>query len=271
MKSIILCADDFGQNEDISLGILDLVSKKRLSAVSCMTNLPGWHSHGPALREMAADVAVGLHFNLTFGKPLTAAPSLSQQGSFFSLPALLLRCYVHHITLAEVEQELIAQLEQFQKIMGRLPDFIDGHQHVHQFPIIRDALLNVYQKTFTEQRPYIRQTLTQQGPYAKKRWVINHTGAKILHQQLQQANIPHNSEFAGIYDFDPTLYYGDLFQKFCGTIKRDGLIMCHPGFASEDQTDAIRASRVKEYHYLAGDNFLYDCENLSVGIDRTNL
>ena len=37
--------------------------------------------------------------------------------------------------------------------LGFAPDFIDGHQHIQQLPIIRDAILDVYLKFFPKKNP----------------------------------------------------------------------------------------------------------------------
>ena len=44
---------------------------------------------------------------------------------------------------AALVNEIAAQLRMFVHTFGRAPDFIDGHQHVHLFPQIRDAVLEV--------------------------------------------------------------------------------------------------------------------------------
>lgn len=41
-KTIVLCADDFGLDPGVSEGILKLAHMGRLSAVSCMVNMPGF-------------------------------------------------------------------------------------------------------------------------------------------------------------------------------------------------------------------------------------
>ena len=37
--------------------------------------------------------------------------------------------------------KLITQWNHFIEATGKTPDFVDGHQHVHQFPVIRDVLV----------------------------------------------------------------------------------------------------------------------------------
>ena len=39
--------------------------------------------------------------------------------------------------------EIASQLRTFIDAFGRPPDFLDGHQHVHLFPQVRDAFLKV--------------------------------------------------------------------------------------------------------------------------------
>ena len=39
--------------------------------------------------------------------------------------------------------EIATQLRAFIDTFGRPPDFLDGHQHVHLFPQVRDAFLKV--------------------------------------------------------------------------------------------------------------------------------
>ena len=44
---------------------------------------------------------------------------------------------------AALADEIASQVREFVDAFGRAPDFIDGHQHVHLFPQVRDALLEV--------------------------------------------------------------------------------------------------------------------------------
>ena len=44
------------------------------------------------------------------------------------------------LPLAEIADEFRRQIDAFAAAMGREPDFLDGHQHVHAFPGVRHAL-----------------------------------------------------------------------------------------------------------------------------------
>src|SRR5437870_2547143 len=133
----MLCADDFGLNGGISAGILKLVQKERLSAVSCMTNMPSFFSYAKELLPFRKQIKIGLHFNLTEGL-LVSNP----QKSCFSLNELLIKTYMRSIKLSFIAKEFLAQLDRFTEFMQGPPDFIDGHQHVHQFPGIQKVILD---------------------------------------------------------------------------------------------------------------------------------
>ena len=134
MKSIILCADDYGQNQAISQAIIELIKNDRLSATSCMTNSPLWPQHATWLSPLRSRADMGLHFNLTEGVPLS--DRLKNAHGFMPLSKLIIRAYWRLLNAAAIEEEFIAQLEAFRAAMGAYPDFIDGHQHVQQLPII---------------------------------------------------------------------------------------------------------------------------------------
>ena len=69
---MIICADDFGISQSVSDGILELLSKKRLSAVSCMLNYDGnIINQIDSLLSFKSNCDIGLHLNLTSGKPLS--------------------------------------------------------------------------------------------------------------------------------------------------------------------------------------------------------
>jgi len=92
-----LCADDYGMDSGICRAILELVRSGRLSAVSCLSGGPAWAELGP---ELAAEPAVvdgrvriGLHFNLTEGRPLSAALA-ARWPAFPRLPALIVRAHL---------------------------------------------------------------------------------------------------------------------------------------------------------------------------------
>lgn len=260
IKRIALCADDFGLNPGVSQGILKLARDRRLSAVSCMVNRPAFAVYAQELLHLKAQVQIGLHFNLTEGN-LLSVPSQR----CFSLGELLLKTHLASINLTFIAQEFTAQLEQFVHTMGVFPDFIDGHQHVHQFPRIRQVILDLYERHLRQHTPYIRSTYPaiSHKRYRFKAKMLALTGGKALHTALGKASIPHNVHFSGIYDFAAHTDYRRLFGEWLQLISEPTLIMCHPGEKCQEP-DVIAPARLREMQYFASNEFMLDCKEYAV-------
>lgn len=273
MKRIILCADDYGQNTAISQAIIELMEKNRLSATSCMTTLPDWQIHAKGLEPFKTQKDIGLHFNLTEGRPLSEAFRNTYGSELIPLSKLIIRAYLRQLDQAAIEAECLSQLNRFEAVMGRMPDFIDGHQHVHQFPVVRDVIFAVYEKYLRQAGSYVRCVKDNQAflrikdsAYFKG-MMIQLTGAYIFKQQLIKRKIPHNSSFTGVYQFNQNLNYAAEFPSFLNQIQDQGLIMCHPGLSISTQ-DTIAESRHQEYLYFASDQFIQDCQAQQIILTR---
>jgi hypothetical protein len=143
--------------------------------------------------------------------------------------------------------------------MGALPDFIDGHQHVHHLPQVRQALLQVYQDYYPNKTAWIRisaQPHFLQNCRSMKQAIIAYSGAVALRKMLEHRGIPHNTSFAGIYDFAPHSDYAALLNRFIAESQEGGLIMCHPALTEDESSDAIYQSRVQEYQVISQAAFL---------------
>lgn len=273
VKNIVLCADDYGLNDQVDQGILQLITLQRLSATSCMVTFPHWLVRAKHLKTHVNQVDIGLHFNLTEGEALTGFPSLiDSTNHFFSIKELIMRCFARKINKQDVINELNAQLDQFESALQMLPNYIDGHQHIQHLPVIREALLEVYHHRLRAHRVYLRSVKL---PYSQtirardlKTFIIQLTGAYKFAQLLKQENIPYNQSFAGFYDFNPTSNYGKLFQGFLSICKNGGLIMCHPGLLNSQEI--IGEARFNELQYLESEQFLNDCQAMQVRICRFN-
>lgn len=265
-KTIVLCADDFGLNAGVSQGILKLVGMNRLSAVSCMVNMPDFLVHAPELLALQKTVQIGLHFNLTEGNLLSLPGK-----PCFSLNELLIKTHLASIKLAFIAQEFKQQLEQFVQVIGRFPDFIDGHQHVHQFPRIRQVILGLYEQQLRAHGTAIRATYPAicTKPYQRKAKILALTGGKAFAAQLKQASIPHNDYFSGIYDFAPKTNYRFLFRSWLSALATGTLIMCHPGDVSSEP-DLIAPTRLIELHYFLSDEFVSDCREYGIQLAGTS-
>lgn len=261
MKNIILCADDYGQNVAISQAIIHLIEKNCLSATSCMTTTGYWPEAAKMLTVYQDQIDVGLHFNLTEER--------------IPLYKLIIKSYQKRLDKTALENECHAQIDAFVDQFKKLPDFIDGHQHIHQLPLLREVILKVYQLRLRANKTYIRSIYSPTDYYRVwgnayvKRCVLQLCGARALKLKLLQHQIPHNLSFAGVHSFAENQNYAKIFQGFFKRIKNQGLIMCHPGLPTQDKKkDPIGVARYQEYQYLGSEQFKYDCKRYQIKLTR---
>ncbi|MBA3660993.1 MAG: ChbG/HpnK family deacetylase [Gammaproteobacteria bacterium] len=270
MKRIVLCADDYGQAVGITEGILDLVKRKRLSAVSCLVNKTTFPADALRLKPYQKDIDIGLHWNLTEGYAHSAVYQKTYGPVFFPLSVLLRKAFFRQLSWDILREELIAQLTSFKTAFGFLPDYIDGHQHIHQFPILRDVLINVYMHFLSQHHVYIRwvnlKPMGWLGCEFKKR-IIHFTGTKVLGRKLRNKKVPHNKSFAGIYSFKQGMRYQQLFPQFLTEVDDKGIILCHPA-RTITPNDPLGKARIEEYNYFASDQFLKDCDARKIHLEK---
>lgn len=275
MKRIVLCADDYGQASHISRAIIELANDERLTATSCLVTSNDWQSHAKWLQPLSQKIDMGLHFNLTEGVPLSPEFTHVYGEQFLGLQTVLRQSLLKKIQPKAVLAECRNQIERFRQCLGFLPHYIDGHQHVHQFPIIRDAVIAIYREYYPDRKAYVRlinEKINVQDFWKNfKKLIILATGSQAMQRLLQQHRIPHNMHFAGIYPFKKSAYYPTFFRQFLQNLPLGGVIMTHPGWnpngpASRD--DTIAASRLEEYRYLASSQFKSDCEAQGVELSR---
>ena len=145
-RRIWLCADDYGLSPAVSAAIRDLIARRRINATSVMVLAPSFSpAAAAALAEAAASAAaIGLHVTLTAPfHPLTADFAPTRNDAFLPLAAMAGRALAHWLRPEDLELEIARQFAAFTAAFGRTPDFVDGHQHIHVFPQIRNVLVRV--------------------------------------------------------------------------------------------------------------------------------
>ena len=260
-KRLTLCADDYGMHPAVSSAIIDLIQSQRVHATSCLVTADSWKHDAKALRQVHGLSDIGLHLNFSEGKGLSQAFA----AEFPSLEKLLLRSHFRRLTQTELEAEIRAQFDCFLTETGTLPDFLDGHQHVHHLPQVRDALFTVLSDYSLPDRFWIRSVYPMQVTTSGvKSHIIRFSGAKGLHQHLQVQGIRHNQSFAGVYSLDEKEPYRTHMQQWLERSEDNGLIMCHPSNAeASDPIDHLQA-RQQEFNYLSGADFEMDCQHYKV-------
>ncbi len=266
-KHVTICADDYGQNLEISQAIIDLINLQKISATSCMVNSKNFNESAKLLIPVKDAVDIGLHFNLTEGYACS-----NKSHKFGSLASVLLKSRLGLLDKNFIKNELCAQLDVFEKTFKVLPDFIDGHQHVHHMPIIRDIVVEVYNERFQDSRTYIRcldKNLVALKAISFKKLIIYLSGVKVFKKLLDKNNIPHNTSFSGVYDFVKSTDYAKYFNLFLQDINDGGLIMCHPGYQNiNSENDSLHESRLNEVNFFKSDLYINLLEKHNVLISK---
>lgn len=250
-RRVVLCADDFGMEPSVNEGILRLVEAGRLTAVTCMVDMPAWAAGAPALSRLAARADAGLHLDLG-------------TRSAGELLALALRGALGGVDETRVEGRIAAQLDRFEEVFGAPPAFVDGHHHVHQLRPVRNALLRVLRRRHGDRLPYVR-NLVPLRPRGAKAAIVAGLGARPLLRRLEAEGFPHNADFAGVYDLSARSDFPGLLRGWLGAVADGALIMCHPGLPGEG---AAATARGAELRHLESDRFASDCASAGVRLVR---
>ncbi|MGI4849199.1 MAG: ChbG/HpnK family deacetylase [Janthinobacterium lividum] len=275
MKTLTLCADDFAQSPAISASILDLLAAGRLSATSVFSLSPYWREGATALARHGGNADIGLHFNLShrFGAAAADSPA---DGALAPRPLSywLLRSQLQRLSWDELYDEMMFQIDAFADAMGRLPDFIDGHQHVHAFPLIRNVLTEVIRQRWrVNEEPYVRapDRLMHAGDDAFKARVLRFA-CRDFSWHLELCGIDYPRWFGGFYSLAASVDYGVLMQAWLAAYPDGSLLMCHPGAAvgldSQQADDPIAAARANEAAYLGSAAFKTQLDALGIQLGR---
>lgn len=248
-----VCIDDVGLHPGVTEAALVLCEAGRVSALSCMSEAPSWPDAatllGPALR---GKVDFGLH--LTFTEPWS--------GSRMKRPlrALVGTAYARALDREAVHDEIRRQLDAFENALGDPPDFVDGHQHVHQLPVIRDVLVEELSARYALRKPWVRHTGAPRRARGSalpsrdelKERVIAALGAGSLQALARPAGFEQNGHLLGVYGFNGSA--GDhlaRWGRWCARAVEGDLLMCHPTARGTGLGDPIASARMVEYQVLS--------------------
>lgn len=239
-----ICADDFAFNPACSEAIAKLALAQKIQATSALVLSPHWMRDAPLLQAVRGRLSVGLHLDWTSRYALSA-------GHGMGLGEAMMRAALGRFPLVRTRQIVAKQLDLFEACWGAPPDHIDGHQHVHQFAGIREALLAELTARYPRHRPWIRISNPANQCNSIKTQVIRAQGASRLKVLSEQLSFPYTPFLSGIYDFRG----GEgRFRQLLGQWKQQAqpgtVIMCHPGTAIEPG-DSHGDARVWEYAVLS--------------------
>ena len=245
MNPIIMSADDYAYSASIDEAIIKLIKNDRLSATSCMVLSPRWKEAGalitPAIRKKAS---IGLHLDFT------------QFGNAYPHVKLILLSLMRRLPKESIKISINKQLDAFEEVIGSSPDYVDGHQHIHQLPQIRDVLIEVLLERYQNNLPWLR---IAKPPVSDglKGLIIRLLGANALEKKALAFNFKCSSELLGIYGFNTSpAAYELMLSKWIRQAKKSAgvpALMCHPAiqkYSNDKTNDPIFNARLNEYQVL---------------------
>jgi hypothetical protein len=270
-KTFILTADDYALTPGVTRGILALIEAGTLSATGAMTNRPHWREAARALAGLRGQADVGLHLNLTCGSPLTPMRRLCPGGEFPKLPRLLTLGPAGLLPLGEIAEEFRAQIQAFEDATGMAPDFIDGHQHVHALPGVRQALATALREAFPLTKPYLRdpadtiEAIHARGRQRQKAMLLAFL-ARPFAPRMKAIGFAMNAGFAGFSAFDSHADYAADFASYLVAPGTAHLVMCHPGEVDDElrRLDPAVESRASERAFFLSPRFRDLCDEASL-------
>jgi predicted glycoside hydrolase/deacetylase ChbG (UPF0249 family) len=193
---LIVSADDFGLTAGVDRGIAAGVAAGTVTSVGVMANLAD-PAAVAGLAALRPGLSLGVHLNLTTGRPLSApadVPSLvDRDGAFFPLATLGRRAFTGRVRAPDVRRELGAQIVRLQQA-GIAVDHLDSHEHVHLLPGVFGAVVAVARGLGVPRMRTHRPALVGPGrtrDYYRRhpRRVLSHVAKRLLAVRLRRAGI----------------------------------------------------------------------------------
>jgi hypothetical protein len=252
-RRIVLCADDYAISPAVSSAIRDLIARRRINATSVMVVAPSFsRSEAAALRQAAGDHAsIGLHLTLTAPfRPASQHFTPLRRGAFFPLASMARRGLSRALIPALLDAEIAAQFAAFHDAFGRAPDYVDGHQHIHVFPQISEALLRVVKRAAPQ--AWVRQCGRAVRKNLEPKGLVLDALSRRLARLAAAHGVRTNPAFAGTYAFRANADFAKLFPSFLDSLPDGSVVMCHPGKVDAElsRLDPLTNLREREYAYF---------------------
>lgn len=209
-RRLIVNADDFGLTAGVSRGILRAHREGVVTSTTVLASLPPQEELDVA--AAGSGLGLGLHFNLTWGRPVSPADtvaSLVDGDGRFSRDLAALQ---EHARPDEVRRECEAQIETFTRRFGRPPTHLDSHHHAHRLPRVMDAVVDVVLAA--------RLPLRSQDPGFR--------------DGLRRRGIVTTDAFVGDAQAEPYWTAERLLDQLATLPLGVTELMCHPGVFDED-------------------------------------
>jgi predicted glycoside hydrolase/deacetylase ChbG (UPF0249 family) len=284
-RSLLVVADDFGIGPEVSRGILELMNLGSVTGTVLIVNSP--HAEVAVTRWQLAGRPgeMGWHPNLTMDDPVAPTGQvtslLTHGGRLASLGKLLARMASGRVKYSDLVRELDAQYQRYCDLVGAVPTLINGHKHIHIFPMVSRALTDVLRRWNV--RPYVRRVVEPLSCLRRirgarlKRAFLSTLGSTAAKRQAQ-AGFAGNDYLAGITD-PAWVHDPEFYVRWLACIPGDVVeLAVHPGHRDETllgrdctAVDGQIERRVAEQRLLTDPEFFRACRLLGFSLCSTQM
>jgi predicted glycoside hydrolase/deacetylase ChbG (UPF0249 family) len=131
MKKILITADDYGMCQPVDTAIDECIAAGLVTTTNVILNMETLNN-AKTLKTRFPHISVGIHWNVTTGKPLLETEQIStlvdENGNFFTLSEFKKRMSKGDIKKNHLKAELRAQYKAFYELCGK-PDYWNTHEN----------------------------------------------------------------------------------------------------------------------------------------------
>lgn len=224
---LIVNADDFGYFNCVSNGILELAAEGRLTATAVMANSPNFSAQAARLKSCAS-LDVGVHLNVTYGKPLTARMAAKldfNNGVFPSKGRLASSILSRRVSADDVEAEWREQISRCLEA-GLDVSFLNSHEHIHAFPgLFQKARLLAREFGIAHLRVPCSEWRRPLAPGA----IVRNLALDAVNAVNGSSTVRQEPKFIGLGRSGKISL--EYLQELLGALEPNGVyeLMCHPG------------------------------------------
>ena len=236
---LIVNADDLAMTPGANQGIFEGFDKGAVTHASVMANCDYFDEAMQGVQERP-NLGLGIHLNITYGKPLIHNSLYCNKEGIFNLGYLDLMKNRNLEFLAAVEAEWEAQIERVLSVSQRKKlTHLDSHRHVHMIPHLYKIAVKLAKKYGVERIRLINENMLRSLLLTKRfNFLLNGGIVKYL---LLRSFSAIDAKYANYYDniqFYSILYTGviggDILQKLQNA-KESYEIMVHPSVTALDR------------------------------------
>jgi predicted glycoside hydrolase/deacetylase ChbG (UPF0249 family) len=262
---LIVNADDYNTDSERNRGILQAARDGMVTSVSVIAGMP-WDDTVIELKNILGR-RIGLHLNLTQGKPLAAGLKtlVNEYGFFYPRQTAWRKALLGTFDMKEVEEEFAAQIEHL-TAAGITPDHIDGNNHIHVFPGIARVAgslaqrygisrIRLPQETFSRWKQWIQ-------PKALKKYFIGLLSRRAR-PLFKGCGLRFTDHFAGIQF--PAVAQAASLKAFLARVPEGTTeLMCHPGYQNRAENSFSSSERELELEALTRTEVIAEVRRLNI-------